>query len=1407
MLRIHLLAAAFAAAVSTPALAQATRLNGDVNNDGQVTATDAQAVLSAAVDLSLPNGYDKAYGDADCDGKVTARDAQIILSSVVQLDVSAFCVAKPSGAGVSIVTVDAGTGAVLVGGELQLAAAARDSTNKEITGKVVTWSTSDANRATVSSTGLVKGVSAGTVTISAAVDGKTGAASITVSPASSTTTFTISPATVTVLKDSTVQLSAVIRDALGNPVSGKTITWATSDGAKAIVSSAGLVKGLALGTVTITASSAGLTDATATVAVVSLASTANRTWTGAVSTDWSTAGNWSPSGVPIATDTISVPAGTPNQPELKIASATVAGIVILPNAKLDLGANELQVTGRVDVDGQVTGTGKLTIQGLNQSTSYVRGMLPNVGVAGKTVIVGPTTVTGSLEQVAGSVIDLNGFTVKVTKDLNIRGTLLQNTAASILDVRGNVRFFTDQTTTQTVLSAGTIKAGGNFAVVVPGATVVSPFPSSGTHRVILDGAAKQTVADTGLAVVRFQELLVQNTAGGVEFSAPPATIASQVFQVATRLTASTATPIFGAARVVVFSHFTTPVGGAVTLRNLSVGGVLSAGSDFKPDTLTLIGIAQIVPSGQAYQYQNVVAAGSAALNGTTGFAGGLVIGCITNLSGCTTATGTLDVAGRKLSIGGNLQQASASVGSLFMKTNTDSVVIGGGILGRLAAPDTSEFDVATNSWLHGWLRVAGDVRVKGSGPGGQTGATHTVILDGATQQKLQVKSGFKFNYLTIADSLGVVMNDTTATRTRIVSVSADLNINTAVKLTGSGRMEVAGNVQTTTGSSIENSVMSVGSILRASGGFTPDTAEFTSPTVVQTIQNLPAYRNVVVKGKAIFGGSMTFSGSLIVASGAELNVESRHVQVTKAMLVSGILRMQDSRDSITVLGDSAVFFARNDPLVKNYATAGVLRVRGSLIADSTGFYPTGTHLVVLNGGSANRARGVFQTLEVAGTGQGTGSGFTLKNVVVNGTLTATSHVGKLLVDTLVAAGDALLNPADTVRTLGTTSVNVKGNLTIRTFASSFATGRVAVEGNLTLMDAGTLSGKITYRGNYAEQGTPANVSNADPINGRLASIRWVQQPTNIVAGSPFTPTPSIELVDSSGARLLGVAVVTIPDAANLLAGTKRVLTVNGLAVFTGLTKKVSGFAFLTPRAALPNGTISQPTSTQFNVTAGAAKLIAFLSGTGTVPQVVAGGGPNLIVQATDTLGNATPFAGTVTITAGAGAPDTVYGTKSATLDANGQAQLTVQLRRAGTYTLVPVVTGLTATPTNSFAVVHSNATKVAISVQPGNALAGATVSPLPVMEAQDAFGNWVDNFSISTQPTASLAFVSGPAGAGNGFLTATFVQTAAGRWTATAFKVDIPSGSNGAYVFTASVTLGVNSGYPPATTAQFTITK
>ena len=81
---------------------------------------------------------------------------------------------------VAFVVVSPTTGSVRVGQTLQLTATPQDASGAALSGKVVTWGTSDATVATVSYSGLVSGIAVGTATVTATSDGKNGTAAITV---------------------------------------------------------------------------------------------------------------------------------------------------------------------------------------------------------------------------------------------------------------------------------------------------------------------------------------------------------------------------------------------------------------------------------------------------------------------------------------------------------------------------------------------------------------------------------------------------------------------------------------------------------------------------------------------------------------------------------------------------------------------------------------------------------------------------------------------------------------------------------------------------------------------------------------------------------------------------------------------------------------------------------------------------------------------------------------------------------------------------------------------------------------------------------------------------------------------------------------------------------------------------
>jgi hypothetical protein len=155
-------------------------------------------------------------------------------------------VARPVSVQPSSATIDAGR-------TVQLTATARP---KKISS--FTWTSSNGSVATVSSTGLVTGIAAGTATITAAAGSASGTATITVRATTvPVASVTVTPNPSSVQVGATVQLTATLKDANGTTLTGRTVTWTTSAAAVATVSNSGLVNGVAAGLATITATSEG----------------------------------------------------------------------------------------------------------------------------------------------------------------------------------------------------------------------------------------------------------------------------------------------------------------------------------------------------------------------------------------------------------------------------------------------------------------------------------------------------------------------------------------------------------------------------------------------------------------------------------------------------------------------------------------------------------------------------------------------------------------------------------------------------------------------------------------------------------------------------------------------------------------------------------------------------------------------------------------------------------------------------------------------------------------------------------------------------------------------------------------------------------------------------------------------
>ena len=175
---------------------------------------------------------------------------------------------------VATVAVTPPSASLSVGDLVQFVATPEDRSGNSLSGRVVTWATSDAAVATVDGAGLVTGAGTGSATITAASEGRNGTAAIAVKRVA-VATVAVTPVTAAVQVGQTVQLSATPKDARGNSLNGRVMTWATSNAAVETVNGSGLVSGVGPGAATVTAACEGQTGAAAiTVTVVPVASVA-----------------------------------------------------------------------------------------------------------------------------------------------------------------------------------------------------------------------------------------------------------------------------------------------------------------------------------------------------------------------------------------------------------------------------------------------------------------------------------------------------------------------------------------------------------------------------------------------------------------------------------------------------------------------------------------------------------------------------------------------------------------------------------------------------------------------------------------------------------------------------------------------------------------------------------------------------------------------------------------------------------------------------------------------------------------------------------------------------------------------------------------------------------------------------
>jgi len=202
----------------------------------------------------------------------------------------------------------------------------------------------------------------------------------------------------------------------------------------------------------------------------------------------------------------------------------------------------------------------------------------------------------------------------------------------------------------------------------------------------------------------------------------------------------------------------------------------------------------------------------------------------------------------------------------------------------------------------------------------------------------------------------------------------------------------------------------------------------------------------------------------------------------------------------------------------------------------------------------------------------------------------------------------------------------------------------------------------------------------------------------------------------------------------VLAGTRTVTAVNGLATFAGLSMNQIGTYNLT--ATSNNTGLTSVTSSSFNITSIFASKLAFITQPG---GAVTGSAlnPQPVVAIQDSQGNLITNDNTTMVTLAISGNTSAVLAGARTVQASGGVATFsgLHIDLAGSYSL-SASSNPTLTPAIStqFEIIIGPASKLAFTTQPGGSLAGTILSQQPIIAIQDAQGNVVtsDNTTLVT---------------------------------------------------------------------------
>ena len=234
---------------------------------------DTLRLLAAATDANGQAVEGAAFTWSSSDASVVSVDGSGLVTAVA-VGTAVVTAASSGVSGSAELVVIPAVGAVAVrpdtvrftalGQSVRLSAGVFDHDGRVLPGVAVSWSSGDAAVASVDSLGLVTAVGAGATAVTAVAGRTAGEAVVTVMQ--SANSVVVSPPAGTIAPGDTLRFTAEAFDENDRAVLGAEFNWMSGDRSVATVDSSGLVRGVAVGEATISAT-AGSARGTARIAV------------------------------------------------------------------------------------------------------------------------------------------------------------------------------------------------------------------------------------------------------------------------------------------------------------------------------------------------------------------------------------------------------------------------------------------------------------------------------------------------------------------------------------------------------------------------------------------------------------------------------------------------------------------------------------------------------------------------------------------------------------------------------------------------------------------------------------------------------------------------------------------------------------------------------------------------------------------------------------------------------------------------------------------------------------------------------------------------------------------------------------------------------------------------------------